>query len=288
MVRENDHNIDKDTIKAKQAVSSDYKNTGCDRGHLNPNFFQYKEGRYATFTLTNAAPMVPRFNRKHWCKWERNLKSFLKNLNSDGKAYIVTGTVPNANVRMQPRGKPEDSNRVTVPSHVWTAVCYKHSRDDRESFSFGYIGQNNLTANINLMNVSVLNDQLSQLYTKLITTPQSIRIFHNDCFEDNYKKSEAKLKKAFSKSINLPLNPGVDDCLKTNDGKRIRNLEYEFRKRYASGQSEFESLLVPEEQKTAADGCLGDPEGCDNCQSDEGDEPYFSSPCLYQDKLKGY
>ncbi|KAK9976434.1 hypothetical protein ABG768_021639 [Culter alburnus] len=272
MVPENDPTIDKNIIKVNQSMSSDYKENNVnndikyDRGHLNPNCFQYKEGRKATFTLTNAAPMVPCFNRDHWCKCETTLKRFLKKLNIDGKAYIVTGTVPSANVRI-----PEDSKRVTVPSHVWTAVCYYHSKDDTKSFSFGYIGQNHPIANIKLMSVSALNVQVSQLYTELMKTAQSVRIFHNDCFEDHYNKFQETLNNAFRKLINLPLNPGVDDCL----GKRERDSEYdESRKRCASEQSDVESLLVPEKQKTAADGCLDDTECCDSCQSDEGDEPY--------------
>ncbi|XP_048010549.1 endonuclease domain-containing 1 protein-like [Megalobrama amblycephala] len=259
MVPENDPTIDKNIIKVNQSMSSDYKENNVnndikyDRGHLNPNCFQYKEGRKATFTLTNAAPMVPRFNRVHWCKWETTLKRFLKQLNIDGKAYIVTGTVPSANVRI-----PKDSKRVTVPSHVWTAVCYYHSNDDTKSFSFGYIGQNHPIDNIKLMSVSALNVQVSQLYTTLMQTAQSVRIFHNDCFEDHYNNFKETLNNAFHKSR-----------------KRERDSEYEeFRKRYASEQSDVESLLVPEKQKPAADGCLDDTECCDSCQSDEGDEPY--------------
>uniref|UniRef100_A0A3B1JYU4 DNA/RNA non-specific endonuclease domain-containing protein n=1 Tax=Astyanax mexicanus TaxID=7994 RepID=A0A3B1JYU4_ASTMX len=47
-----------------QAVNADYIGSGYDRGHLNPRFFQTGFGRDATFTLTNAAPMDPCFNRK--------------------------------------------------------------------------------------------------------------------------------------------------------------------------------------------------------------------------------
>ncbi|RXN32625.1 endonuclease domain-containing 1 -like protein [Labeo rohita] len=93
MVLEKDSNVS--IIKENQAISSDYSDTGYDRGHLNPNSFQCNEGRTATFTLTNAAPMDACFNCVHWNSWESTLRKFLKNkLASDpglATAYIVTG-----------------------------------------------------------------------------------------------------------------------------------------------------------------------------------------------------
>uniref|UniRef100_A0A673L2Y1 Uncharacterized protein n=1 Tax=Sinocyclocheilus rhinocerous TaxID=307959 RepID=A0A673L2Y1_9TELE len=144
--------------------------TGYDRGHLNPNSFQCGDGRTATYTLTNAAPMKERFNRVHWKSWESTLRRFLKGMldrdRAFSTAYIVTGTVPDPNVRIPQRGTPGDRFRVSVPSHIWTAVCYEHDTDDRKSFSFGYIGRNHPEEpGITLMSVSDLNDQLSGLYS---------------------------------------------------------------------------------------------------------------------------
>uniref|UniRef100_A0A673I738 Uncharacterized protein n=1 Tax=Sinocyclocheilus rhinocerous TaxID=307959 RepID=A0A673I738_9TELE len=162
-------NLNPELITLYQAISSDYSDSGYDHGLLNPNSFQCDEGRIATFTLTNAAPMDESFNRIHWKNWERALRSLLRSkLDSHGgsaTAYIVTGTVPDDDVRIPHKGASEDPERVTVPSHIWTAVCYKHHLNDTESFSFGYIGKNQPEGGIRLMRVSDLNDKLSRLYS---------------------------------------------------------------------------------------------------------------------------
>ncbi|XP_073695264.1 uncharacterized protein [Garra rufa] len=210
MVRENQNN--QNIFKNNQAISPDYRYTGYDRGHLNPNSFQSDTGRTATCTLTNAAPMDACFNRIHWSKWESSLKSLLKlSLARDGAAataYIVTGTVPSTNERIPQRGTSEDPERVTVPSHIWTAVCYKHNTDDTESFSFSYMGRNQPEEpGIDLMTVSNLNDRLGELYSLLSSTPPIITIFADVCGEDNNKLKT--IQQHFQKLINLPLNQGV-------------------------------------------------------------------------------
>ncbi|XP_056308686.1 uncharacterized protein LOC130220421 [Danio aesculapii] len=204
--------LNMNTYKENQAISKDYSDTGYDRGHLNPNSFQCDEGRTATFTLTNAAPMDACFNRIHWKSWESTLRSFLLNkLISDGssaKAYIVTGTVPSANIRIPQREVSEEPERVTVPSHIWTAVCYKHETDDRKSFSFGYLGKNLPAGGISLMSVSNLNLRLSELYGELSDTCQSINIFADDCFGDSNKLY--MVKGVFQKLINQAENQVVE------------------------------------------------------------------------------
>ncbi|KAI2647932.1 Endonuclease domain-containing 1 protein [Labeo rohita] len=193
--------------KKIQAISSDY--TGYDRGHLNPSSFQSGDGRNATFTLTNAAPMDVCFNRVHWNRWERKLRSFLlKTLARDSyyaTAFIVTGTVPDASKWIPYRTIPV---RVSVPSHIWTAVCYKHHSDDKKSFSFGYMGENNPAGpDTRLMSVSQLNDELSFSYRLLSRTLPSFAIFSDNCFGINNKL--AKVQSEFKKLINLQENHAV-------------------------------------------------------------------------------
>ncbi|XP_073688369.1 uncharacterized protein [Garra rufa] len=206
--------------KENQAISSDYIKTGYDRGHLNPSCFQCSDGRKATFTLTNAAPMNRHFNQIPWNKCESTLRVYLtQQLARDGgfaTAYIVTGTVPDPNVRIPQREVSKDPERVTVPSHIWTAVCYKQDPDNTNSFSFGYIGRNRQNEpDIKLMSVSDLNSQLSKLYSKLSGAHQSIEIFADDCFGDNNKLN--KVMEVFKKLINLPVNLAVEMSSGIND-----------------------------------------------------------------------
>ncbi|XP_027011684.2 uncharacterized protein si:ch211-165i18.2 [Tachysurus fulvidraco] len=190
MVRENES--DKNIIKENQAISSDYEGTGYDRGHLNPNSFQYDDAHVATFTLTNAAPMDACFNRIYWKNCERNLRNFLTDqLRKDkdnADVYLVTGTVPHPNFKIPQTGNPSESQRVTVPSHIWTAVCYAHKFDNEKSFSFGYIVQNKPESSIILKSISDLNTELSELYS---SSHMSIKIFVDDCFSGNFESENA-------------------------------------------------------------------------------------------------
>ncbi|XP_059363236.1 uncharacterized protein si:ch211-165i18.2 [Carassius carassius] len=192
MVRENQNY--KRAYKDNQAISDDYSETGYDRGHLNPNSFQCGLGRIATFTLTNAAPMDACFNRNQWGKWEKTLRILLRDtLSIDGGSatvYIVTGTVPDVNLRIPQREISEDPERVTVPSHIWTAVCYKHKSDDEKSFSFGFMGENKPEGSISLMSVPNLNTQIKNLYSQ----QSEMSIFVGDCFHDNNKLDKVQVK----------------------------------------------------------------------------------------------
>ncbi|XP_056614692.1 uncharacterized protein si:ch211-165i18.2 [Triplophysa dalaica] len=205
MILEKDSDVN--TIKGNQAVSSDYALTPYDRGHLNPNSFQCGEGRTATFTLTNAAPMDPCFNRVHWRNWETTLKRFIiSKLNLDGRsatAYIVTGTVPNENVRIPQKETPLDSDRVTVPSHIWTAVCYKHNLPEK-SFSFGYIGQNQPEHGVSLMTLSTLERRLRELSNMY----RSLKIFEGYCYQNNLDEDEVedKFEKLLDPILNVVMN----------------------------------------------------------------------------------
>ncbi|XP_048039706.1 uncharacterized protein LOC125264448 [Megalobrama amblycephala] len=345
MVRENQRS--REDYFENQAISSDYSLTGYDRGHLNPNSFSCGEGRTATFTLTNAAPMAQRFNQVHWRRWEGTLRSYLiQKLISDSglaTAFIVTGTVPDRNTWL-PR-TPGERVRVNVPSHIWTAVCYKHNFDDRKSFSFGFIGRNHPTEpDIRLMSVSYLNNELSWRYGSL----SAINIFDDDCFGDNNKLQEVQVK--FQKLINLPVNNAVKTCLviqntnllenradcsdiisESNNNQvashstvkltfdsmssyyrvteelkvfagsvcllthaktQVRIMHDELRKREVSaGSDAVQCQLVPEKQ-IAADGspCSSISDSGYGCHCDTGGETKrcCSSPCLYQDDLKGY
>lgn len=212
MVRQNQRN--KRAFKESQAISDDFTDTGYDRGHLNPNLFQCGVGRTATFTLTNVAPMDACFNRNQWGAWEKNLRTFLLEMlradNGQATVYVVTGTVPNENLRIpqkeiseESEEESKESERVTVPSHIWKAVCYKHNLFEEKSFSFGYIGENKPEGGISLMRVSDLNREITNLYDRF----SEISIFVDACFGDNNRFDKAKGQ--FQILINLAVNQNV-------------------------------------------------------------------------------
>ncbi|KAK2898143.1 endonuclease domain-containing 1 protein-like [Channa argus] len=193
-------------IMVGQAINADYSNTGYDRGHLNPNSFMCNDGRVATFTLTNSAPMDACFNRVHWSKWEAGLQMILKEQDPLGTAYLVTGAVPDSSNRIPKQGlfddpNARDYNRVTVPTYVWTAVCYIHPRDPEENFSFGYIGVNQPHGSIQVKKPEELARRLSVLYRR-----NNLKIFEDDCVFPNQKRKTEKIVKKLRNDIQLPLS----------------------------------------------------------------------------------
>ncbi|XP_067410793.1 endonuclease domain-containing 1 protein-like [Emydura macquarii macquarii] len=177
-------------LKTSQAVNADYNRIGYDRGHLNPNSFHCGEGRTATFTLTNAVPKDPCFNRIRWYELERNLQQQLKEkcINLDGKPFLITGAVPHPKYKIPIKDNRGNSNRdagrVVVPSHIWTAVCCNHSNNNKK-FSFAFLGINKPGSTLNAMQVTELNNELKNLYKR-----PSIEIFIDDCNKDSPKSAE--------------------------------------------------------------------------------------------------
>uniref|UniRef100_K7FT75 Uncharacterized LOC102459116 n=1 Tax=Pelodiscus sinensis TaxID=13735 RepID=K7FT75_PELSI len=173
MTTEAESTLSKDELRSSQAVNEDYEDTSYDRGHLNPNAFQCDERRTATFTLTNAAPMDPCFNRILWYQLEKALKDQLtvRCTSEASTAYLVTGTVPNGEVKIP---------KVSVPSHVWTAVCCDH-RDSSKEFSLAFLAENREESSLQIIPVEELNAELARLYRAL----EPLSIFADDCGSKN-------------------------------------------------------------------------------------------------------
>uniref|UniRef100_A0A8D2Q662 Endonuclease domain-containing 1 protein-like n=1 Tax=Varanus komodoensis TaxID=61221 RepID=A0A8D2Q662_VARKO len=172
MLTEAASNLSRDQLKQNQAISIDYESTTFDRGHLNPNLFQCDASRNATFTLTNAVPMDPCFNRVRWSRLEVALKDQLT-ISCPGTPYLVTGTVPDPAERI-----PDP--RVSVPSHIWTAVCCDNANQNLK-FSFAFLAENREESLMRILKVSELEGFLEGLYNK------PVQIFADDCNADNQK-----------------------------------------------------------------------------------------------------
>ncbi|KAA0713586.1 hypothetical protein E1301_Tti019623 [Triplophysa tibetana] len=144
------------TCGGKQALNEDYLNSGYDKGHLAPVYqASSQQCAKATFTLTNAAPQNPSFNRGKWRITEENIAKYLNNNCNLYSNYLVTGVVPGI-VKM---GKNMDVN---VPSHFWTAFCCLDN-NNKCRFSGGFIGEN-MNNPVKQMNVSNLETDLAKLY----------------------------------------------------------------------------------------------------------------------------
>ncbi|MBN3311473.1 ENDD1 protein, partial [Atractosteus spatula] len=128
-------------LKWSQAVDEDFQN--WDRGHLNPaGHHSENVESFATFTLTNVAPMSKTLNTQHWNKYEQRLRD---NLTAGcSHMYVVTGVVPGQNTMV---------NRVNIPSHFWNAYCCTDNNDVplraggaiAENTDYGYVDEKGLS-----------------------------------------------------------------------------------------------------------------------------------------------
>jgi len=198
--------------KINQAINEDYRNTGFDRGHLNPNFYHCNDGRTATFTLTNAVPQNACFNELIWFAMEGESKTIMNTLCSfDGaRRFFITGTVPyrrtipNRGHDLEGDNRNRGYNRVSVPSHMWTAVCCdstgaKYPADRNKGFSFGYMGENKADGSVDAFSVRELENSISSIPP----VGRSIKIFVNDyCNEnsDNSKKALSRIQSVIAKT----------------------------------------------------------------------------------------
>ncbi|XP_054483356.1 uncharacterized protein LOC129116530 [Anoplopoma fimbria] len=117
----------KNEIYDKQAGDTDYLRKGYDRGHLFPcSYASTKDDKKSTFTLTNAVPQERKFNQGSWKRMETCIKfvldKYCHNNNGVIEGFLVTGAKP---------GTRKMSNKVNVPSMLWSAFCcfsYSESR----------------------------------------------------------------------------------------------------------------------------------------------------------------
>lgn len=152
----------------RQALNKDYSGSNYDKGHLVP--VQHRNSQEcvdATFTLTNAAPQNPSFNRGQWRVTEANVEEKITTdcLNLGFKAYIVTGVVP---------GNTQINNRVNVPNIFWSAYCCVDN-NNMPKVSGAYYGYNVNTRPVQSITAVALDALLTTKYGTSFT------VFPNHC-----------------------------------------------------------------------------------------------------------
>uniref|UniRef100_A0A8C8S1W2 Endonuclease domain-containing 1 protein-like n=1 Tax=Pelusios castaneus TaxID=367368 RepID=A0A8C8S1W2_9SAUR len=215
-----------DMLKSKQALNEDYEDTSYDRGHLNPNSFHCGDGNVATFTLTNSAPIEPCFNRIRWSKLEKNLKKQLSRncVSENGTPYLVTGAVPSATKKIPIEDEDKEGdrtreyNRVSVPSHIWTAVCCDH-RDSNHKFSFAFLAENKAESRLQFIHVKQLNSELASLYQ----TSGQISIFADNCNAESQRGHEilSEMRSALNDAFQILLTDGYSQLLPSEVRNRL-------------------------------------------------------------------
>lgn len=105
-----------------KATTSNYTNTGFDRGHLCPS--EDRDGsdadNRATFLMTNIVPQAPKNNQQTW----KYLEDYTRTLISAGnECYIIAGVYGQGGTGNQ-GGTTNTiaSGNITVPSRVWKVI----------------------------------------------------------------------------------------------------------------------------------------------------------------------
>ncbi len=101
-----------------RATSSDYTNSGFDRGHLCPSADRNgsAEDNETTYFTSNIAPQAPDNNQRSWA----NFENYLRSLTEDGfEVHIVTGVAGTGGTGRNGFANTIDNGNITVPDSFW-------------------------------------------------------------------------------------------------------------------------------------------------------------------------
>jgi endonuclease G len=132
----NETNIDKrpsfyveKELKSKDRISStDYTNSGYDKGHMAPDaaFDWSEESLEAVYTLANIIPQAPQVNRRSWAKLERYVRTKAEEL---GELNIVNV------VKYGQRSSRMGKNRMAI-SKGYYKILYNEDENYEECFYY--------------------------------------------------------------------------------------------------------------------------------------------------------
>ncbi|XP_067101769.1 endonuclease domain-containing 1 protein-like [Osmerus mordax] len=153
----------------RQALNEDYKHSGFDRGHLNPNGHHAVPGRNATFTLTNVVPQNPKFNQDAWRIHELDLTDIFRTQCSE--AYVLVGAVPSTDNWII----KNNVRRVNIPDYMWNAYCCVDA-NGRPVLSGAATARNTEQNRVDQHSLTELSAFLQQFDTSPVG-----QLFHNHC-----------------------------------------------------------------------------------------------------------
>ncbi|GAB4022324.1 DNA/RNA non-specific endonuclease [Spirosoma koreense] len=129
--------------------TSDYTNTGFDRGHLCPSDDRDNtpDDNAATFLLTNIVPQAPRHNREVW----KTLEDYERQLMSSGNdVYILAGASGTGGTGQNGFATTLANGKLTVPATLWKILVIVPTGTD-DTFQ--------LTADTRVIAVNIPNTQ---------------------------------------------------------------------------------------------------------------------------------
>ncbi len=121
--RTNDYRKDPEVVDP--VLSSDYRGSGFDRGHLLPaaDMKINRQAMSETFFMTNMSPQRPDFNRRIWVSLEQRVRALV---NQYGEAHVITAGVLES-------GLPRIQSGVSIPE-LYFKVLYFPEAEIMQAF----------------------------------------------------------------------------------------------------------------------------------------------------------
>ncbi|MBD2605052.1 DNA/RNA non-specific endonuclease [Scytonema hofmannii FACHB-248] len=103
-----------------RVVTSDYTNSGFDRGHMTPSADRTNTvaNNSATFLMTNIIPQAPDNNQGVWAR----LEDYARTLLSNNDLYIISGAYGTGGTGSNGFKSVISSNNIVVPARTWKII----------------------------------------------------------------------------------------------------------------------------------------------------------------------
>jgi len=104
-----------------RVTSTDYTNSGFDRGHMCPSADRTASiaDNSATFLMTNIIPQAPNNNQITWVQIENYCRALV---NQGNELYIITGPWGQGGTGSAGSSNTISSKNIVVPSHIWKVI----------------------------------------------------------------------------------------------------------------------------------------------------------------------
>lgn len=178
--REERQNFKSDPNVRAEASSSDYSNSGYDRGHLVPaHDMDFNERAMSeSFYMTNVSPQVPDFNRGIWKSLEGNIRKWAK---KEQRLYVVTGPLLKKTVEQADRISPDGP---TIPRGFFKIVV-DYEGEEKKAIAFMF-----------------KNKAIDQPLERFVTTIDVVETYTNlDFFPDLTTEEEIALESVSDLSL---------------------------------------------------------------------------------------
>ncbi len=151
------------------AKTSDYTNSGFDRGHLCPSDDRdgTEEENSSTFLLTNIVPQAPRHNREVW----KNLEDYGRQLVSAGnEVYIIAGVNGTGGTGSNGPATSIAGGKITVPASLWKILVVLPVGED----DLNRVSVNTRVIAVNIPNVQTAADKPWRFYVVTVNDLQKL------------------------------------------------------------------------------------------------------------------